>query len=147
MVPALPTNVVVSVMKLHLIYLSEIIKYIYLISLIGVCLLYPSESRKSSIGLRKFYKEVLPDQAILDSLSKMNVTREEIDEANNLISELIAAQTLFEQRMGDAQNTTKVKDAAMRKNRKWMSTFYKTARIALKDQPQLLEALGKVVKD
>ena len=45
-----------------------------------------------------------------------------------------------------AQEATKKKDAAFAKMDNWMSEFYAFARIALEDQPQLLEALGKVVK-
>ncbi|NLT49572.1 MAG: hypothetical protein GXX85_01480, partial [Ignavibacteria bacterium] len=47
---------------------------------------------------------------------------------------------------GESEDATKEKDAAFAKMDKWMSDFYAVARIALEDKPQLLEALGKIVK-
>ncbi len=43
-------------------------------------------------------------------------------------------------------NILEAKDAAFAQIDDWMSEFFSVARIALEDEPQLLEALGKIVK-
>jgi hypothetical protein len=47
---------------------------------------------------------------------------------------------------GESQDSTKAKDAAFAKLDDWMSEFYAVAKIALEDNPQLLESLGKFVR-
>ena len=47
---------------------------------------------------------------------------------------------------GIAQNATKTKNSAFKELEKWMGAFFAIARIALEDEPQLLESLGKFVK-
>lgn len=47
---------------------------------------------------------------------------------------------------GVAQNATKTKNNAFKELEKWMGAFFAIARIALEDEPQLLESLGKFVK-
>lgn len=48
--------------------------------------------------------------------------------------------------VGESKNATKARDAAMAAMQDWMTEFYAVARIALEEQPQLLEALGRPVK-
>jgi len=48
--------------------------------------------------------------------------------------------------VGESQDATKIKDAAFVKMDDWMSEFYAVAKIALEDNPQLLESLGKLVR-
>ncbi|RRD60443.1 hypothetical protein [Tannerella forsythia] len=47
---------------------------------------------------------------------------------------------------GESQDATKQKDAAFRAIETWLSDFFAVARIALEDNPQLLEALTKIVR-
>jgi len=49
------------------------------------------------------------------------------------------------QRRGEAQDNTEQRNKAVRELDSWMRDFYQVARIALKDNPQLLETLGIVV--
>jgi hypothetical protein len=64
-----------------------------------------------------------------------------------MIREVESLWAIYQKEIGDAQNFTKIKDSAIAKMNTWMYEFYTVARLALKDQPQLLEALGKVVKN
>ncbi|WP_439182311.1 hypothetical protein [Carboxylicivirga taeanensis] len=57
-----------------------------------------------------------------------------------------AKRTTYLLEVGESEAATKAKDEALGKLDRWMSEFYAVARIALEDQPQLLEALGKAVK-
>lgn len=45
-----------------------------------------------------------------------------------------------------SQDSTKIKDAALAKMDDWMSEFYAVAKIALEDNPKLLEVLGIFVR-
>jgi len=60
-----------------------------------------------------------------------------------------AINTVRNQRMrckGDAEEATRLRNASMKDLKRWMSDFRAIARIALRDSPQLMEALGMVVK-
>ncbi len=63
-----------------------------------------------------------------------------------MIREVESLWTIYQKMNADAQNSTEIKDSAIAKMNTWMYEFYTVSRMALKDQPQLLEALGKVVK-
>ena len=66
--------------------------------------------------------------------------------ANALIPEVEAARAAYLKEKGESQDATTIKDTAFAKLDDWMSEFYAVARIALEDNPQLLEALGLIVK-
>ena len=76
----------------------------------------------------------------------MKITETEIDAAKTKLNELDIARTEYLKEIGESQAATKAKDAAFAKIDDWMSEFYAVARIGLEDNPQLLEALGKIVK-
>lgn len=63
-----------------------------------------------------------------------------------MISNLEAARADYLRGKGESQDSTKIKDAAFVKIDDWMSEFYAVAKIALEDNPQLLESLGKLVR-
>jgi hypothetical protein len=50
------------------------------------------------------------------------------------------------QEIGESQEATRGKDKALAELEEWMSDFYAVARIAMEDQPQLLESLGLLVR-
>jgi hypothetical protein len=60
---------------------------------------------------------------------------------------LEAARSFYLIEKGESQDSTKIKDAAFYKIDDWMSEFYAVAKIGLEDNPQLLEALGKIVRN
>lgn len=95
---------------------------------------------------RKFYDEVttnLDDQA---ALAQLKITPEQLLAGQQLVSEVEVARKKYRKEKGDSEAATKEKDIALATMEKWMSKFYKVARIALEDKPQLLEALGKTKK-
>lgn len=60
-----------------------------------------------------------------------------------------AIMTMRNQRMrckGDAEEATRLRNASMKALKLWMRDFRVIARIALRESPQLMEALGMVVK-
>jgi len=96
--------------------------------------------------VEKFYTEAIADTAIQEKLARLKIEVEELNAVQAQIGELKIARAAYRREVGESQEATKKKDAAFAKMDDWMSEFYAFARIALEDQPQLLEALGKVVK-
>jgi len=95
---------------------------------------------------KKFYSVATTDTAIQTKLARLAITADSLTAANTLITELEAARAEYLKEVGESQDATKAKDAAFAKMDDWMSEFYAVARIGLEDNPQLLEALGKIVK-
>lgn len=96
--------------------------------------------------VRKFYTTALADTDIQTKLSKLKITTDDLNAANALIPEVEATRAAYLKEKGESQDATNLKDTAFAKLDNWMSEFYAVAKIAMEDNPQLLEALGKVVK-
>jgi len=62
------------------------------------------------------------------------------------ISVLRTARTLYLKEIGESQDSTKIKDSAFAKIDSWMMDFNAVAKIAMGDNPQLLETLGILVR-
>ena len=92
-----------------------------------------------------FYSEAgKPD--VLDKLARLGITGEDISGGMELASSVSDDRNNYLREVGESEAATKTKDAAMATMQDWMTEFYAVARIALEDQPQLLEALGRPVK-
>lgn len=96
--------------------------------------------------VKKFYVVVAADPTITQKLAKLKFTAEDIAAANAVLGKLENARAVYLLEKGESQEATKAKDAAMVAIDDWMSEFYAVAKIALEDKPQLLEALGKLVR-
>lgn len=95
---------------------------------------------------RTFYRTLTENADLLAPLAKFKITAETIAQAKALIIEVEQARADYLREKGERQDATKVKDAAFRAIEIWISDFFSIARIALEDNPQLLEALTKTVK-
>ncbi|NCA80688.1 MAG: hypothetical protein EOM76_11000 [Sphingobacteriia bacterium] len=95
---------------------------------------------------KKFYEISSTNADIQSKLARLAITPEQFTAAKTLLTELETTRAEYLKEKGESQEATKIKDAAFAKMDDWMSEFYAVARIALEDKPQLLEALGKVVK-
>jgi predicted RNase H-like nuclease (RuvC/YqgF family) len=95
---------------------------------------------------RKFYTTTLKDTEIQNKLTRLGITPGSLTSNLTLISQLETARTDYLREVGESQDSTKIKDAAFVKMDDWMSEFYAVAKIALEDNPQLLESLGKLVR-
>ena len=91
-----------------------------------------------------FYEKI---DEIAGPMAKYGVTPEGLQQAKAMVEAITTARQQQQQRKGDAQNTTQQRDAARRAMNKWMVDFRAAARVALKDKPQLLEALGMLVRN
>lgn len=97
--------------------------------------------------VKKFYSVALKGDKIQGKLIRLKITADNLTAAKTLIGELEAARAEYLREKGESQAATKAKDAAFVKMDDWMSEFYAVAKIALEDQPQLLESLGKFVRN
>ena len=96
--------------------------------------------------IRKFYKIAIADPDIQSKLVRLKITTPDLNAAQALIPEVEALRSAYLKEKGESQAATTIKDTALANLESWMSEFYAVARIAMEDNPQLLEALGLVVK-
>lgn len=129
-------------LKARLVFKTDVLAYEKL-ALKGV---YPKSYAYWMQKVEKFYTELAADPELQSKLARMKLSEEEINDCLAMIRELESLYTVYQKANGDSQNSTKIKDSAIAKMNTWMHEFYSVSRLALKDQPQLLEALGKVVK-
>lgn len=94
----------------------------------------------------KFYATLLGNEAYLATIATMGVAKEEIEAAQALIAPLNNAYTTFVREKGESEEATRVKEQTQRELEVYMNRFWKAARIALEDKPQLMESLKKVVR-
>ena len=97
--------------------------------------------------MRSFYGELSADEALQQKVSRLKLRPEEIQTALERIELLEKARAEYLKEKGESQNATQIKEEAFARLDNWMSEFYSVARIALDDSPQLLEALGKQVRN
>lgn len=97
--------------------------------------------------IRKFYKISIADTVIQTNLSRLKITPDDLNAAQALIPEVESLRSAYLKEKGESQDATTVKDTAFAKLDSWMSEFYAVAKIAMEDNPQLLEALGLVIKN
>jgi hypothetical protein len=94
-----------------------------------------------------FYLTLKENEDLRSRLSVLKVTDEELARAAQLLEELLEKRRIFVDEKGEAQDATANKDLLFDRLDDWMSEFYATARIALEDNPELLESLSKQVKN
>tara|TARA_R110001599_G_scaffold41314_2_gene124992 strand:+ start:20546 stop:21202 length:657 start_codon:yes stop_codon:yes gene_type:complete len=97
-------------------------------------------------AVKKFYGIASADTVIQSRLASLRILVDDLNAAMAMITDVEAARSNYLREKGESQDATKIKDAAFAKIDDWMSEFYAVARIGLEDNPQLLEALGKVVR-
>ncbi|QLE00389.1 hypothetical protein HX109_02000 [Galbibacter sp. BG1] len=94
--------------------------------------------------MEQFYN-VLTDAAnaaIKKDLLMYNLTEKEITDTIELIEATKKARTDYAREEGESQDATQQKDKALGQMENWMREYYAMAAIALKETPQLLEAVG-----
>ena len=96
--------------------------------------------------VKKFYAVASADSDIQSKLVRLKITTEELNGTIEQISNLELARAEYLREKGESQDATKLKDKAFGEIDDWMSEFYAVAKIALEENPQLLESLGKFVR-
>lgn len=96
--------------------------------------------------VRLFYTSIKNDAALQSEMDRIKVTVDIVDECLALLDELLSKRSHFDKELAESQDMTKSKNAALLALKEWMDDFYAIAKVALYDQPQLLEALGIFVR-
>lgn len=96
--------------------------------------------------VKKFYAVTFGDTEMETKLARLKITPAELESTISLIAELELNRAEYLREKGESQGATQAKDNAFGELDEWMSDFYAVAKIALEDNPQLLESLGKLVK-
>lgn len=82
--------------------------------------------------------------AIKQKLAKVSVSEAEITAGVESMKQIEALLSVQLKEKGEAQDATLKRDTALDDLQEWMSDYIAIARVALEDQPQLLETLGIV---
>lgn len=81
-----------------------------------------------------------------DTLAPHGLGPEEISQSAATIEALSASRNQRIMKKGDAEEATRLRDQSLKALKLWMRDFRTIAKVALRDSPQLMEALGIVVK-
>ncbi|WPP49576.1 hypothetical protein [Catalinimonas niigatensis] len=90
-----------------------------------------------------FYAKV---EEYANVLAAQGLTPEVLAQTTAMIQAVADARNRRIMRKGEAEEATRMRNASVKALKDWMKDFRYIARIALKDSPQLMEALGIVVK-
>ncbi len=105
--------------------------------------------RKQSISgwiqqAKTFYTNALVSTSVKEALSKFTVSEEALNVGQAAILDVESKFNAQLKEKGEAQVATVSRDAAFDELQEWVAQYVAVARIALEDQPQLLEVLGIV---
>ncbi len=114
---------------------------------LGVLGAYPRAYIRMIEKARRFYTITNEDTDIQSKIARLKISIEDITAGLTLLSELDSSRAEYLREKGESQDATKTKDAAFARLDDWMSEFFAVAKIGLEDRPQLLESLGKLVRN
>jgi hypothetical protein len=95
---------------------------------------------------RNFYRALLANSDWKEAMMAYGQAEEDLNHALQAVDAVNLAAEQVKKEMGDAQNATGKRDMKFEELIEWVRDYEKVARIALANQPQLLEKLGIVVK-
>ncbi len=100
------------------------------------------------LQVSNFYTQILQDDALLQPLEELKITRNELETAQKLLKEIALMKEEQKKATGDAQEATKRRDKALEPLKEEYKQLITYARVLLEDvgKEQLLECMGIVVK-
>ncbi len=90
----------------------------------------------------QFYTNALANPAVLEGLGEFGITKKKLQAGLAEVNAVEASNLTQEKEKGDAQAATQTRDKALDTLQEWLSDYLAIAKVALEDNPQLLEALG-----
>ena len=104
-------------------------------------------TRKKSLSgwmaqANQFYKNALGDKAILAGLKEFGITEQKLKAGLAELAVVEQTNLVQEKEKGEAQAATQTRDAALDELQDWLSDYLAIAKVALEEDPQLLEGLG-----
>lgn len=93
------------------------------------------------------YKQLKANKELIQPLGRVKIDESSVDEKISTLEEVKSLYKSYGLSKGESQQATIDKNKAFADLEEWVREFYAIAKIALKENPQLLESLGKVVKN
>lgn len=93
-----------------------------------------------------FYETLNNNPDLLTPLNRLKITADHVASQLTKVTETQQAYATYIKEKGESQQATQDKNKAFDAVSKWVSEFYSVAKIALEDQPQLLESVAKLVR-
>lgn len=96
--------------------------------------------------MRLFYETLNNYPELQTPLQRLKITAQHVANQLTNITQTQQAYADYIREKGESQQATQDKNKAFDAVTKWVSEFYAVAKIALEDQPQLLESVAKLVR-
>ena len=96
--------------------------------------------------MRLFYDMLHNNTELLTALNRLKITADHVNQQLANVANVQTVYAAYVQEKGESQQATQDKNKAFDAVSKWVSEFYSVAKIALEDQPQLLESIAKWVR-
>lgn len=96
--------------------------------------------------MRLFYETLNNYPELQTPLQRLKITPQHVTNQLENITQTQQAYADYIREKGESQQATQDKNKAFDAVTKWVSEFYAVAKIALEDQPQLLESVAKLVR-
>ena len=96
--------------------------------------------------MRLFYETLNNYPELQTPLQRLKITAQHVTNQLTNITQTQQAYADYIREKGESQQATQDKNKAFDAVTKWVSEFYAVAKIALEDQPQLLESVAKLVR-
>ena len=96
--------------------------------------------------MRLFYETLQNNPELLNAVQRLKITADHVAEQLIKVNNTQSAYATYIQEKGESQQATKDKNKAFDDLAQWVNEFYSVAKIALEDQPQLLESIAKWVR-
>ncbi len=91
---------------------------------------------------KSFYKNALSDEELISNLSRYAITKEKLEAGQQLIINVEESKVSHNIEMGEAQQSTKLRNDAIEELDFYISELFTVAEFSLKDKPQQVEKLG-----
>lgn len=92
--------------------------------------------------VKLFYNQISSNTQVQEKLAAIKITPEVASECLTELEALLELRAKFDMEMGESQAATVSKNTAILELSEWMDDFEGMAKIALYDQPEILEVLG-----
>ncbi len=89
-----------------------------------------------------FYRNLLSTGEFLEKMNNFGRTREALEAEYREIRDVVEAMAIHKKEMGEALESTTVRNKIMAELDDWMEDFYNIAKLALPGQPESLKKLG-----
>jgi len=116
------------------------------LSSLGVKGRFPAKYNEFFDKVKMFYSTIQKNATIQTEMDKIKITSAVVTDCLSKLDTLLADRANYDKELGESQDVTKSKNAALLALKEWMDDFDAIAKVALYDQPQLLEVLGIFVR-